>query len=52
MYVIGKPKSWLRLDGLVLFAATIVLFSGEHQRWWIYPALLVCARHFYVGLSP
>ena len=49
MYVIGIPKNWLRLDGLILFAATIILFAGEHQRWWIYPALLFVPDIFMLG---
>jgi len=34
-YVIGKPKLWLRLEGLVLFIATIFLFSVQGQKWWL-----------------
>ena len=49
MYVIGIPKNWLRLDGLILFAATIILFAGEHQHWWIYPALLFVPDIFMLG---
>ncbi len=49
MFVKEKPKTWLRLDGLVLFAATIFLFAGEHQKWWIYPALLFVPDIYMVG---
>ena len=49
MFVEGKPKLWLRLDGLVLFAATILLFAGQHQKWWIYPLLLLVPDIFMLG---
>ena len=49
MFITGKPKIWLRLDGAVLFAATIFLFAGEHVQWWIYPALLFVPDIFMVG---
>jgi len=49
MFVIGKPKYWLRLDGLILFVATIFLFAGEHQKWWIYPVLLFVPDIFMLG---
>lgn len=39
-YVTGKPRWWLRLDGAVLFVASILLFAATHQRWWIFPTLL------------
>ena len=49
MFVTGKPKIWLRVEGLVLLIATIILFAGQHQRWWIYPALLLLPDIFMVG---
>jgi len=49
MYVNQKPKLWLRLDGLVLFIATIVLFASQHQRWWLYPVLLFLPDIFMLG---
>jgi Domain of unknown function (DUF4260) len=48
-YVTGKPKLWLRLEGLVLLVATICLFAGEHQKWWLYPALLLVPDIFMLG---
>ena len=48
-HISGKPKLWLRLEGLVLFIATIVLFAGQHQNWWLYPLLLLVADVFMVG---
>ncbi len=48
-YVTGKPKLWLRLDGLVLFIATVILFSGQGQKWWLYPVLLLVPDIFMLG---
>jgi hypothetical protein len=41
MFVSGRPQRFLRLDGLVLLTATVLLFAGEHQHWWLYPALIL-----------
>jgi hypothetical protein len=49
MYVTGKPKTWLRLDGLVLFISTILIFSGQGVKWWLYPALLLVPDIFMLG---
>ena len=49
MFVQGKPKLWLRLEGSVLLISTIVLFSGQHQKWWLYPALLLVPDVFMLG---
>ena len=49
MFVTGKPKLWLRLEGLVLLIVTIIAFAGQHQRWWLYPALLLAPDIFMLG---
>lgn len=49
MFVTGKPKIWLRIEGFALLVATIVAFSHQHQRWWLYPALLLVPDIFMVG---
>ena len=49
MFISGKPRTWLRLDGLVLFTATIFLYAGQHQKWWIYPVLLFVPDVFMLG---
>lgn len=49
MFVIGKPKIWLRIEGLVLLVATIILFSGQGQKWWLYPVLLLVPDIFMAG---
>src|SRR5271169_1587060 len=49
MFVSGAPRWFLRLDGLVLLVATAVLFAGQHQHWWLYPALLLVPDLSMVG---
>jgi hypothetical protein len=48
-HVTGKPRRWLRLDGAVLFVASILLFRLTHQHWWIYPLLLFVPDIFMLG---
>ena len=48
-YVSGKPKLWLRLEGLVLLVSTIILFASQHQKWWLYPLLLLVPDVFMLG---
>jgi hypothetical protein len=49
MFVTGKPKLWLRIEGFVLLISTILLFAGQHQKWWLYPALLLVPDIFMLG---
>lgn len=49
MYVSGKPRWFLRLDGLVLVVATVFLFAAQHQRWWFYLALFLVPDLSMVG---
>ena len=49
-FVEGKPRLWLRLDGAVLFGATLVLFAlVPRHHWWLYPALLFVPDIFMIG---
>ena len=48
-FVTGKPRTWLRLDGLVLFVTSIILFALTHQYWWIYPLLFFVPDIFMIG---
>ena len=48
-FVEGRPKIWLRVDGAVLFIASIILFSLTNQHWWIYPTLLFVPDIFMIG---
>lgn len=41
MYVTGRPRTFLRLDGLVVLVATVILFATLHEAWWLYPALVL-----------
>lgn len=36
----GRPRLWLRLDGLVLLTAALVGFATTGQPWWLLPALI------------
>jgi hypothetical protein len=47
--VVGWPKAVLRLEGAVLFAASIALFALQGQQWWLYPALLLVPDIFMIG---
>jgi hypothetical protein len=49
MYVTRRPRWFLRLDGLVLLAASVVLFAAQHVAWWIYPALVLVPDVSMVG---
>ena len=47
--VIGVPKLLLRIEGAVLFAASIAVFALQGQQWWLYPALLLVPDIFMLG---
>jgi hypothetical protein len=47
--VVGTPKLLLRIEGVVLFAASIAVFAMQQQPWWIYPALLFIPDIFMLG---
>src|SRR4029077_6312201 len=47
--VTGKPLRWLRLDGLVLLAAGLILFASTHQPWWLVPAVILRPALFMRG---
>lgn len=47
--VVGTPKIVLRIEGMVLFAASIALFAAQGQLWWLYPALLLVPDIFMLG---
>lgn len=51
MYVVGKPKVFLRLEGVVLFLASLVLFASTHQRWWWVPIFLLAPDIFMAGYA-
>ena len=47
--VTGKPRLWLRAEGLTLFATTLLLYSTTHQPWWLVPAVILLPDLFMVG---
>ncbi len=47
--VTGKPLWWLRLDGLTLLAAALILFAATHQPWWLVPAVILLPDLFMAG---
>jgi hypothetical protein len=47
--VTGGPKVILRIEGSVLFAASIAVFAVQGQQWWLYPALLLVPDIFMIG---
>ena len=49
MFIEGKPRLWLRSEGLVLFISTIIIFGHLHQRWWLYLLLLFVPDIFMLG---
>jgi Domain of unknown function (DUF4260) len=36
--VVGSPRGWLGLEGLVLLAGALTAFSVLRQPWWLVPA--------------
>lgn len=36
--VVGAPRRWLRLEGLVLLTGTLIAYGALGQPWWIVPA--------------
>jgi Domain of unknown function (DUF4260) len=36
--VVGAPRRWLGLEGLVLMAGALIAFSVLGQPWWLVPA--------------
>lgn len=51
MYVVGRPKLFLQLEGGVLFGASLFLFNSTHQHWWLVPALLFLPDIFMLGYA-
>ena len=47
--VVGVPKILLRVEGAVLFAASIAVFAFQGQPWWLYPVLLLVPDVFMLG---
>lgn len=39
--VSGAPRRWLRLQGGVLLAGSLIAFSATGQPWWLVPATIL-----------
>lgn len=39
--VTGRPLAWLRVEGLAVALAALVLFAGTDHPWWLLPALFL-----------
>jgi hypothetical protein len=37
----GRPLTWLRIEGLAVAAAALVLFAATGHSWWLVPALFL-----------
>jgi hypothetical protein len=38
MHVTGMPRTWLRLEGAAVLAASVVAFSWQLGSWWLFAA--------------
>ena len=47
--VTGKPRLWLRAEGLTLFATALLLYPTTHQPWWLVPAVILLPDLFMAG---
>ena len=45
----GKPRAWLRIEGLSLLVSAIALFATTHQPWWLIPLVILLPDLFMVG---
>lgn len=48
-FVWGMPRMFLRIEALLLFAASIFVFALQGLDWWIYPLLLLVPDIFMLG---
>jgi hypothetical protein len=39
--VVGTPRRWLRVEGAVLVAGSLVAYSTTDQAWWLAPLTLL-----------
>lgn len=51
MYVVGKPRFFLQLEGVVILIASLSLFASTRQPWWWIPALLFAPDFFMAGYA-
>ena len=41
MYVTGTPRTWLRMEGAALLAASLVAYQWQLGSWWVFAALFL-----------
>lgn len=51
MYVVGRPRRFLQVEGAVLFGAMLFLFNSTHQNWWLVLVLLFLPDLFMAGYA-
>ena len=49
--VIGRPRLFLRVEGLILLLGALLLFTHTHQHWWWIPLILFAPDLFIVGYA-
>ena len=47
--VTGTPRRWLRLEGAVLLAGSLIAYSATRQPWWLVPLALLAPDLLMVG---
>jgi len=47
--VIGGPRRWLRIEGLVMLVGAITLFFTQDKPWWLIPLIIFLPDLFMVG---
>lgn len=47
--VIGRPLTWLRIEGLSAAGAALVIFAASGQPWWLIPALFLAPDLSWLG---
>ena len=47
--VTGVPRRWLRLEGAVLLAGSLIAYSAAGQPWWLVPVTILVPDLFAAG---
>ncbi len=49
--VTGSPRTFLRVEGAVLLAASLVGYAATERSWWLVPAVLLLPDIFMAGYA-
>lgn len=49
MHVTGMPRTWLRLEGAAVLAASVVAFTWQLGSWWVFAAAFLVPDLSMVG---